>query len=213
MEELVRVLIADDHPLIHEGVRSALRRDETLQLIGAANDGLECQQLAQLLTPDVLLLDLNMPGPPPLETLSELNVNCPGVKVVVLSAYDDYVSVRALLRAGVKGYVLKNEAIDILLQAIRTVALGGTWFSQIVVQKLARTARITPEFTGREQDVLHCLARGASNDMIASELDVTERTIRFHLKNIYRKLEVETRGEAIVWAVRAGYGGQRQLPQ
>lgn len=213
MQELVRVLIADDHPLIHEGVRSALSGDETLELIGVASDGHECQQMAQSLMPDVLLLDLNMPGPPPLETLSELNKRCPGLKVLVLSAHDDYVSVRALLRAGVNGYVLKNEALDILLQAIRTVALGGTWFSQIVVQKLARTARITPEFTKRERDVLHCLARGASNDMIAAELDVTERTIRFHLKNIYRKLDVETRGEAIVWAVRAGYGAQRNEKQ
>ena len=209
MEEMVRILIADDHPLIREGLRCALGRDDTLELIGAASDGHECRRMVQALMPDVLLLDLNMPGPPPLETLSELNEQYPGLKVLILSAHDDYVPVRALLRAGVNGYVLKNETIDILLQAIRTVALGGTWFSQSVVQKLARAARLTPEFTKRERDVLHWLAHGASNDMIASELGVTERTIRFHLTNIYRKLEVQTRGEAIVWAVRAGYGVQR----
>ena len=205
MESQIRVLLADDHPLIREGIGNTLLKNESLSLAGVATNGYEIAELAAELQPDVLLLDLHMPGPPPLETVSALRKDYPRTRVLVLSAYDDLVSVRALLRAGVSGYVLKDEAIETLVQAINTVVRGGIWFSQAVAQQLAQPV-IVPEFTERELDVLNILARGASNDRIANILMVTERTVRFHLKNIYRKIDVHSRGEAIVWAVRAGYG-------
>jgi len=205
MEFQIRVLLADDHPLIREGIGNTLRKSESLSLVGVATNGYEIGALAAELKPDVLLLDLNMPGPPPLETVMALRKDFSQTKVLVLSAYDDLVSVRALLRAGVSGYVLKDEAIETLVQAINTVVRGGIWFSQAVAQQLAQPPN-TPEFTERELDVLHILALGASNERIADILVVTERTVRFHLKNIYRKIDVDSRGEAIVWAVRAGYG-------
>ena len=205
MESQIRVLLADDHPLIREGIGNTLLKNESLSLAGVATNGYEIAELAAELQPDVLLLDLHMPGPPPLETVSALRKDYPRTRVLVLSAYDDLVSVRALLRAGVSGYVLKDEAIETLVQAINTVVRGGIWFSQAVAQQLAQPANV-PEFTERELDVLNILARGASNDRIANILMVTERTVRFHLKNIYRKIDVHSRGEAIVWAVRAGYG-------
>lgn len=205
MESQIRVLLADDHPLIREGIGNTLLKNESLSLAGVATNGYEIAELAAELQPDVLLLDLHMPGPPPLETVSALRKDYPRTRVLVLSAYDDLVSVRALLRAGVSGYVLKDEAIETLVQAINTVVRGGIWFSQAVAQQLAQPVNV-PEFTERELDVLNILARGASNDRIANILMVTERTVRFHLKNIYRKIDVHSRGEAIVWAVRAGYG-------
>lgn len=205
-EEQIRVLLADDHPLIREGIGNTLRREERLSLVGVATDGEETQHLVAELQPDVLLLDLNMPGAPPLETVAFVGECCPQTQVLVLSAFNDFVSVRGLVRAGVRGYVLKDEAVRTVVRAILTVANGGTWFSSDVAQQLAETEASTPGFTERETDVLRFLARGWSNQRIADQLDVTERTVRFHLKNIYRKLEIESRGEAIVWAVHAGFG-------
>lgn len=205
MEHPTRVLLADDHPLIREGIGNTLRKSEDFALVGLAANTNDLGHLIDELQPDVLLLDLHMPGPPPLETVVSLRRSYPKTRVLILSAYDDLVPVRALLRAGVSGYVLKDEAIETLVQAIKTVVGGGIWFSQAVARRLAQP-RNAPEFTERELDVLNILALGASNEHIAGKLAVTERTVRFHLKNIYRKIDVSTRGEAIAWAVRAGFG-------
>lgn len=205
MNSPTRVLLADDHPLIREGIGNTLRKSDGLILAGVATNGYDIPGIVAELQPDVLLLDLHMPGPPPLELVMALHREFPQTRVLVLSAYDDLVPVRALLRAGVSGYILKDEAISTLLQAIQTVVRGGIWFSQAIARRLAQPAN-APEFTAREMDVLNILASGASNQHIASTLAVTERTVRFHLKNIYRKIEVNSRGEAIAWAVRAGYG-------
>ncbi len=204
MSPITRVLLADDHPLIREGIGNTLRRGDGLQLVGVASTGHEILNLVAALEPDILLLDLEMPGLSPLETLKTLQKAHPQTRILVLSAHDNLVPVQALLHAGVRGYVLKDEAIDVLVQAIKAVVLGGTWFSQAVASQLARHT-IEPVFTQREIDVLTVLASGASNEHIAERLVVTERTVRFHLKNIYRKIGVKLRGEAIAWAVRAGY--------
>lgn len=201
----IRVLLADDHPLIREGIGNTLRKSEGLKLVGVTTNGHHLREIVAELRPDVLLLDLHMPGPPPLETIMALHKEFPETRILVLSAYDDLVPVRALLRAGVSGYVLKDEATGPLIQAIKTVVRGGIWFSQAIARRLAQPTN-TPEFTERELDVLNILAQGASNEQIATQLAVTERTVRFHLKNIYRKIDVSSRGEAIAWAVRNGYG-------
>lgn len=208
MPNSTRILLADDHPLIREGIGNTLSKRDGLTLAGVATNGHEVIELVAELAPDVLLLDLQMPGPPSLEIIKTLHSEYPNTRVLVLSAYDDLVPVQALLRAGVRGYVLKDEAIAVLVQAIRTVEMGGIWFSQAIASQLAKR-NTAPEFTQRENDVLTILASGASNERIAQHLAVTERTVRFHLKNIYRKVGVHSRGEAIAWAVRAGYGKTR----
>lgn len=208
MPNSTRILLADDHPLIREGIGNTLSKSDGLTLAGVATNGHEVAELVAELEPDVLLLDLQMPGPPSLEIIKTLHSEYPNTRVLVLSAYDDLVPVQALLRAGVRGYVLKDEAIAVLVQAIRTVEMGGIWFSQAIASQLAKR-NSAPEFTQRENDVLTILASGASNERIAQHLAVTERTVRFHLKNIYRKVGVHSRGEAIAWAVRAGYGKTR----
>lgn len=207
MDSQIRVLLADDHPLIREGIRNTLDKSDALELVGDTAQGDEVGELVARLQPDVLLLDLSMPGPPPLENVMSLHKAFPQTRVIILSAFDDLVPVRALLRAGVRGYVLKDEALETLVQAIITIVSGGVWFSQAIAHRLAQPAR-TPEFTERELDVLNVLAGGAGNEQIAARLSVTERTVRYHLRNIYRKIDVTSRGEAIAWAVRAGYGNQ-----
>jgi DNA-binding NarL/FixJ family response regulator len=205
MNAQIQVLLADDHPLIREGIGNTLHKSEGLDLIGVTTNGHEIRELVAALRPDVLLLDLSMPGPPALETVSALRKDHPQTRVLILSAFDDLVPVRSLLRAGVRGYVLKDEAIETLVQAIITVVSGGVWFSRSIANRLAN-ASSRPDFTERELDVLNVLALGASNEDIADRLSVTERTVRYHLKNIYRKIDVSSRGEGIAWAVRAGYG-------
>lgn len=206
MDQLISVLLADDHPLIREGIGNTLRKEPDLRLVGEAGDGDACLQLCRSRQPDVLLLDLDMPGPPPLELIALLRDNCPQLRLIVLSAHDDYISVHALLAAGVHGYVLKDEPPVAVLRAIRTVVEGGSWFSQTITRQLARPSLNGPQFTSREEEVLHLLAQGQSNDEMAAELSVTERTVRYHLHNIYRKIEADTRNQAIVWAVRHNYG-------
>lgn len=206
MSQAITVLLADDHPLIREAIGNRLRQEPDLQLIGEAGDGDSCLALCRKTQPDVLLLDLDMPGPPPLRLIAALTAASPQLKVVVLSAHDDYVSTHALLAAGVHGYVLKDEPPVAVIRAIRTVVGGGSWFSRSIARQLTRPSLDGPQFTSREEEVLHLLAAGHSNDEMAERLSVTERTVRYHLHNIYRKIDADSRNQAIVWAVRQDYG-------
>lgn len=206
MSQPINVLLADDHPLIREAIGNRLRQEVDLHLVGEAGNGDACLLLCRRQQPDVVLLDLDMPGPSPLNLITSLRESCPQLKLIVLSAHDDYVSAHALLAAGVHGYVLKDEPPIAVIRAIRTVADGGSWFSQTITRRLARPSVSGPQFTSREEEVLHLLAAGRSNDEMAAELSVTERTVRYHLHNIYRKIDADTRNQAIVWAVRHNYG-------
>lgn len=206
MSQPITVLLADDHPLIREAIGNRLRQEADLRLVGEAGNGDACLTLCRGRQPDVVLLDLDMPGPSPLKLISSLRESCPQVKLIVLSAHDDYVSTHALLAAGVHGYVLKDEPPVAVIRAVRTVVEGGSWFSQSITRRLARASVNGPQFTSREEEVLHLLAAGRSNDEMAAELSVTERTVRYHLHNIYRKIDAGSRNQAIVWAVRHNYG-------
>lgn len=202
----IRVLLADDHPLVRAGLRASLAVDG-VTLMGEATDGRDVLRLCRELRPDVLLLDLNMPGSSPFETVAALRTHCPGVRVVIVTAFDDDAYVRGLVAAGVSGYVLKDEAPETVVQAVRNVVQGRTWFSQGVMTKLvqlppgAPAAAGRPKLTGRERELLGLLARGLDNARIAAALNLREQTVRNYLCTLYDKLGVASRAEAIVRAL------------
>jgi DNA-binding NarL/FixJ family response regulator len=205
-QERIRVLLADDHPLVRAGIRSVLTAEEDIALVGEAVDGDQVLRLCQELEPDILLLDLNMPGPSPFETVAYLRQHCPAVKVLVLTAYDDDAYVHGLTAAGVAGYVLKDEVPETVVRAIRAVEDGDTWLSRPVVEKLARLEIEETFLTEREGQVLRLMARGWDNVQIAAELGLAEQTVRNYVSRIYTRLEMKSRAEVIVWARERGMG-------
>lgn len=204
----LRVLLADDHPLVRSGIRATLAGEEHIELVGEAKDGLEAQRLCFEHQPDLLLLDLSMPGPTPLETIAAVRARAPRTRVLVLTAYDDDTYVRGIMSAGVDGYLLKDEATEALLQAMTTLVRGGTYFSRAVVQRLAGGGEAAPppaDFTPREVEMLQGVARGWDNRRIAAEFELAEQTVRNYISRIYDKLGVHSRAEAVVWARKQGY--------
>jgi DNA-binding NarL/FixJ family response regulator len=204
----ITVLLADDHPLVRTGIRAALSAAPGLVLIGEATTGDEAQQLCQQHRPDVVLLDLHMPGPPPVETVRFLQTHAPTIRVLILTAYDDDVYVKDMLRAGVAGYILKDVATESIVQAIVTVAQGGTWLSQSIAEKLVQWGtgehqpRTPANLTLRETEVLRLVTAGKTNQEIGVQLAISEKTVEKHLREIFIKLGVTSRVEAAVRAVR-----------
>lgn len=203
MSEPIRVLLADDHPLVRVGIRTALAASSDVLLVGEAADGDTALGMLAEQPCDVLLLDLNMPGPKPLDTVTHVRERYPATKVLILSAHDDDAYVRSLVSAGASGYVLKDEALEAVVQAIGTVYRGGTWFSWPVIEKLVRTN--APErtddvaLTERDRHMLSLIARGWDNRRIAADLHLAEQTVRNYISRLYDILHVHSRAEAIVW--------------
>jgi DNA-binding NarL/FixJ family response regulator len=210
MADSIRVFLADDHPLIRRGIRAALDAATDMILVGEAADGDTARQQCQLLVPDVLVLDLQMPGPPPFALIADLHIDCPHMRLIILTAYDDDAYVRGALAAGVAGYLLKEEDIEVVVRAIRTVAQGGAWFSQPIAAKVGRLAGGVGgsppalALTGQEVEMLRLVAAGKTNREIAASLGISEKTIEKHLSELFAKLGVATRIEAAVRAVREG---------
>lgn len=206
----ISVLIADDHPVVRAGIVGVINKESDINVIAETGEGERVEQLTTAEKPDVLVLDINMPGLDPVEVTQRLTTSqaLPGLRVLVLTAYDDEAHVTGLLAAGAEGYVLKDEALDTLVEAIRAVAKGESWLSQRVAGKLARraihrkrSAEIEP-LTQREREVLHHLALGQSNEQIAQSLFITKRTVQNHVSNIYAKLRLSSRAEAVLYAIR-----------
>lgn len=214
----ISVLLVDDHTLFRSGIRSLLQRNPDFTIVGEASDGVEGIKRAKQLRPDVVLLDLNMPGMSGLETLQLLLQDCPDTAVIMLTVSEEAQDLTAALQAGARGYLIKNIDADYLVRAIRRAAAGESVLAEAMTTKLVAqmqggaAPRPAPpsdmdRLTPREREILVCLARGESNKMIARTLDVAESTVKIHVQNILKKLNLASRVQAAVYAVEHGMGG------
>ncbi|MEV6492349.1 response regulator transcription factor [Actinoplanes sp. NPDC051633] len=210
--ERIRVLIADDHEPFREGLRAVLSLAEDIELAGEAPDGPAAVSQAALLQPDVVLMDLKMPGFDGIEATRRITGASPHIAVVVLTMLEDDESVFAALRAGARGYVLKGALRAHLLRAVRVAADGEALFGPAVARRIAdyfgrgpdRPASVFPQLTDREREVLTLVAQHRTNPEIARQLSLSVKTVRNHVSNIFTKLQVAGRAEAIIQARDAG---------
>ncbi len=206
----IRVLIADDHVVVRQGLRMLLALDPELEIAGEASDGAECVRLARELQPDVVLMDLMMPVMDGIAATAAIRRELPETEVLALTSALDDASVVGAVRAGAIGYLLKNTEASDLIQSIKAAADGQVQLSPEAAMRLMREvtpaeASTTSEaLTEREQDVLRLLARGLANKEIARELRIGEKTVKTHVSNILVKLGVQSRTQAALQATRMG---------
>ncbi len=206
---LIRVLLADDHPVVRSGIRNLLNREPDIQVVGEARDGTEALRMVQELEPDVLVLDVEMPEMAGIEVARRLQALDAGVKVLVLSGYDDRHYILGLLESGAAGYLVKDEAPQAIVEAVRGVWQGQEgWLSRSVAARVTNWMQTTqaqvPDLSPREKEVLRLVVAGKTNQAIGQALDISEKTVEKHLRSVFAKLEVSSRVEAAVWAVRQG---------
>ncbi len=215
--EKTTILIADDEPAFRSGLRALLRSVADLDLIGDAASGAEVIRLAADLQPDIILMDINMPGVNGIEATRRILTTSPHIGILMLTMFEDDDSVFAALRAGARGYLLKGALKAEILRAIQTVSGGGVVFGAAIAQHVLRyfsglkpvePADLFPELTDREREVLGLIAQGYSNVEIASQLVISAKTVRNHISNIFSKLQVTDRAQAIVRARETGLGVQ-----
>jgi len=195
---MIDILVVDDHPLFRDGLAALLATIEDTEVVGLAGDGAAALELARLLTPDVVVIDLNMPGLPGLEAIRRLVRLEPSPAVLVLTMVEDPDAVTAALQVGARGYLLKGAAQEEVVAAIRTVAAGGAVVGAGAAQRfLSRSGRASnPDLTEREAEVLALLAQGRSNGEIARELDISVKTVQNHVSHVLSKLQVRDRTQA-----------------
>lgn len=200
----IRVILADDHPLTREGLRSYLEHESDIQLVGEAADGIAAWDLIERELPDVALLDIRMPGEDGISLTRKVRERKLPVAVLMLTTYDAQQYVLAALRAGAKGYVLKTATPDDLIQAIRTVASGGVYLDREVSSSVKAVDFMPESLSPREQEVLLLAGRGLSSKEVASQLIISERTVQTHLASIYDKLGARNKTEALLLALKYG---------
>lgn len=205
----IRILLADDHPVVRSGVRALLGQAADICIIAEASSGSEVISLVMETQPDVLLLDMQLPGLSGVEVARQLKAMKSPVRVLGFSAHADAQFVRALMQNGAAGYLLKEEAPEVLIEAVRSVAYGETgWYSRRAAAKvgawLEQEHKQSHTLTARELDVLALLVAGKTNQEIAVALDISEKTVEKHLHSLFVKFDATSRVEAAVYAVQQG---------
>lgn len=217
--EPIRIVIADDHPVFRDGLRALLGTVEDCELVGETSTGEGAIAAAMELQPDVVLMDIRMPGLDGIEATRQIVHTSPHIAVLVLTMFEDDESVFSAMRSGARGYLLKGADQTEILRAIRAVASGEAIFGPSIARRLMdyfaapRTDLPAQAFAGlteREQEVLELIARGFANPAIAGRLFLSPKTVRNHVSNIFSKLQVADRAQAIVRAREAGLGGERR---
>ncbi len=217
-QRMIRVLVVDDHPVVREGLSAIVDVEDDIVVVGQAWDGLEALKQAQALQPDVVLMDLKMPNLDGVEAIQQIRAQLPETQVLILTTYADDEYIMAGIRAGARGYLLKDAPPDELVHAIRVVNQGGSLLQPVVAarvldrlsQLMADGATSSPSdpsaqvLTSREQEILTMLAAGARNRDIAGTLSISERTVKVHVANVMNKLEANTRTEAVARAIKLG---------
>jgi DNA-binding NarL/FixJ family response regulator len=209
----IKVLLAEDHKIVREGTRQLLEQVPDMDIVGEAADGLEAVRLAADLQPDVVVMDVRMPKLNGIEATRTITARFPAIRILILSAYDDDSYVFPLLEAGASGYLLKTASGAELAEAIRRVVSGETALSPRITAKLVdrlgkhgahRASEMPEALTEREMEVLRATAYGQPNKAIASKLAISPQTVQVHLRNIFSKLGVGNRSEAVAYAIRHG---------
>jgi NarL family two-component system response regulator LiaR len=211
----IRVMIADDHAVVREGTRRMLEQEEDIEVVGEAADGEEAIKLAEGLKPDVAIVDIAMPKLDGIEATKQIKERCPSVTVLILSAYDDDQFVFSLLEAGAAGYLLKTVRSGELIDAVRAVHAGESVLHPAVAKKVlnrfvtggekAASTRSVEVLSDREQEIMRLATQGLTNAEIAKELCLSIRTVQGHLGHIFNKLQVGSRTEAVVRALKEGW--------
>jgi DNA-binding NarL/FixJ family response regulator len=215
--DAIRLLIVDDHALFREGLRALFSAIDDIELVGEATTGDEAVDIVEELQPDVILMDIDMPGMSGVEATRSILHKTPSTGIIMVTMLEDDASVFSAMRAGARGYVLKGAQPDELLQTIRAVANGQALFGPAIASRMMRffsehSARFKtsrreeafPELTPRELEVLELIAQGDKNSQIAEKLVITDKTVRNHITNIFSKLQVTDRAQAIIKARDAG---------
>jgi DNA-binding NarL/FixJ family response regulator len=206
----IRILVADDHPVVRDGLVMILSTQPDFEVVGAAGDGAQALAKALELAPDVLLLDLEMPELDGVEVINRLHQTQAGAKVIVFTAFDTDERIVDAVRAGIQGYLLKGAPREELFNAVRVVHAGGSLLQPMIVSKLLKhvnqphDAPDTDTLTPRELDVLKLMAQGLQNKEIAAQLVISERTVKFHVSSILSKLNAGNRTEAVALAAQQG---------
>ena len=201
----VRLAIVDDHPLVRDGLRARLSVVAGLEVIGEAASGAQALELAAAQLPDLMLIDVGMRGMNGIELANALRERYPSIKVLMLSMYDNREYVISAIRAGARGYVLKESPTEDILAAISAVWAGGNYFSAPVSTLVEQAAGSAPQLTGREHEILLLLAHGSSNKVVARQLDISVRTVETHRLSLRRKLGVDSASELLKIAVTNGW--------